>query len=50
LFRTAHHLHRLALHCISLTVPHPDAGTLAVTCPLADDIAQAIESLRSVQS
>ena len=47
LFRTRHHLHRLALHCISLTVPHPDGSDLAVTCPLAPDLAQAIESLRA---
>jgi len=50
IFRTEHHLHRLALHCVSLTVPHPDGRTLAVTCPLADDLAQAIESCRAVQS
>lgn len=47
IFRTEHHLHRLALHCTSLRVPHPDGGELAVDCPLPADLAQAIESCRA---
>ena len=50
IFRTEHHLHRLALHCTSLRVAHPDGSELAVTCPLPDDLAQAIESCRSVHA
>jgi tRNA pseudouridine65 synthase len=46
IFRTQYDLHRLALHAASLTVPHPDGGTLAVTCPLAADLATAITKLR----
>ena len=47
IFRTQHELHRLALHCISLTVPHPDGSTLAVTCELAADLEGAIASARA---
>ncbi|MBA3396569.1 MAG: pseudouridylate synthase [Deltaproteobacteria bacterium] len=47
IFRTQHALHRLALHCTSLTVAHPDAGTLAVACPLPDDVLAAIASCRA---
>ncbi|MGN6110337.1 MAG: pseudouridine synthase [Kofleriaceae bacterium] len=47
IFRTQHDLHRLALHCTALSVPHPDGGTLAVTCPLAPDLAAAIASCRA---
>ncbi len=47
IFRTQHALHRLALHCTSLAVAHPDAGTLAVTCPLPDDVVAAIASCRA---
>lgn len=47
LFRTEHHLHRLALHATSLTVAHPDGGTLAITSALADDLASAIASCRA---
>jgi len=43
LWREKAHLHRLALHSISLRVPHPDGGELAVECPLADDFAAALE-------
>ena len=43
LWRERFALHRLALHCASLRVPHPDAGELAVQCPLALDLANAIE-------
>jgi tRNA pseudouridine65 synthase len=43
LWREKANLHRLALHSISLRVPHPDGGELAVECPLADDFATALE-------
>lgn len=46
IFRTEHALHRLALHCTGLTVPHPDGGALVIACPLAPDLAAAIESCR----
>lgn len=42
LFRERFALHRLALHAWSLRVPHPDGGELAVTCPLAADLAAAV--------
>ena len=44
LFRERFALHRLALHCTSLRVPHPEGGELAVSCPLAPDLAAAIEA------
>ena len=47
IFRSAHRLHRLALHCIGLTVPHPDGGTLAVACPLAPELEAALASCRA---
>ena len=47
IFRTQHALHRLALHCTSLTVAHPDGGTLAVTCGLPTDLARALASCRA---
>ena len=46
IFRTEHHLHRLALHCTTLTVPHPDGGLLVVECPLAADLEGALDSCR----
>ena len=46
IFRTEHGLHRLALHATRLSVPHPDGTTLVVECPLAPDMAAAIESCR----
>jgi tRNA pseudouridine65 synthase len=45
LFRERHDLHRLALHCASISVAHPDGGRLAVGCALAPDIAAALDSL-----
>jgi tRNA pseudouridine65 synthase len=45
LFRERHALHRLALHCISLTVPHPDGTALDVRCPLAPDLARVVSEL-----
>jgi tRNA pseudouridine65 synthase len=47
LFRERFALHRLALHCASLRVPHPDGGELAVECALAPDIARAIDAARA---
>lgn len=46
LWRERHGLHRLALHCASLRVPHPDGGVLSVTIPLAADLVAAIESCK----
>jgi len=46
IFRTDHALSRLALHCTGLVVAHPDGGALAVTSPLAGDLAAAIASCR----
>jgi tRNA pseudouridine65 synthase len=43
LWRDQFALHRLALHCTSLRVPHPEGGELAVECALAPDLATAIE-------
>ncbi len=48
IFRTEHHLHRLALHCTSLAVAHPDGGTLAITCEVPADLAAALASCRAV--
>ncbi len=47
LFRERFALHRLALHCTSLRVPHPDGGTLAVDCALPADMANAIAALKA---
>jgi tRNA pseudouridine65 synthase len=47
LFRERFALHRLALHCASLRVLHPDGGTLAIDCALAPDLAAAIEAARA---
>jgi tRNA pseudouridine65 synthase len=47
IFREQHALHRLALHCTSLTVAHPDGSTLAITCEVADDLRGAIASCRA---
>ncbi len=46
IFRTQHDLHRLALHCTKLSVPHPDGTLLVIDCALADDMARAIDSCR----
>jgi tRNA pseudouridine65 synthase len=46
IFRTQHGLHRLALHCTSLVVAHPDGGSLDLRCELAPDLAAAIASCR----
>ncbi len=47
LFRERFALHRLALHCASLVVQHPDGGTLAVDCALPADLARAIAGARA---
>jgi tRNA pseudouridine65 synthase len=47
IFRTEHALHRLALHCTSLTVTHPDGTRLELTCELADDLRAAVASCRA---
>ena len=41
IWRERFNLHRLALHCTSLRVLD-----LSIDCPLADDMARAIESAR----
>jgi tRNA pseudouridine65 synthase len=46
IFRTEHGLHRLALHCHHLAIPHLDGATLTVTSPLPADLAAAIASCR----
>jgi tRNA pseudouridine65 synthase len=47
LFRDRFGLHRLALHCVALTVPHPEGGTLDVSCALAADLVSAIDQARA---
>jgi len=47
LWRDRFSLHRLALHCTSLRVPHPEGGELAVECALAPDLAGAIEAAKA---
>ncbi|MCX5743377.1 MAG: pseudouridine synthase [Proteobacteria bacterium] len=47
IFRTEHALHRLALHCTSLTVPHPAGGDLVAHAPIPADLAHAIASARA---
>jgi tRNA pseudouridine65 synthase len=47
LFRERFGLHRLALHCTSLTVAHPDAGELAVQSPLPPDLAAAVDAAKA---
>lgn len=46
IFRTQHDLHRLALHCTALAIPHPDGGLLRAESPLPPDLLAAIESCR----
>jgi tRNA pseudouridine65 synthase len=50
IFREQFALHRLALHCTSLRVPHPDGGELAVEAPLAPDLAAALTAARVAYS
>ena len=38
IFREHFGIHRLALHCTSLRVPHPAGGELVVACELASDL------------
>lgn len=47
LWRERFALHRLALHCMSLRVPHPDGSELVIECPLAADLASALEAARA---
>jgi tRNA pseudouridine65 synthase len=47
LWRERFGLHRLALHCTSLTVAHPDGTTLAVTCELPPDLTRALDQARA---
>ena len=41
-------LHRLALHCTSLRVAHPDGGELFAECALAPDLVAAIAAAKTV--
>jgi tRNA pseudouridine65 synthase len=50
LFRERFALHRLALHCASLRVPHPDGGELSVSAPLPADLTAAIDAARTAFS
>ena len=50
LWRERCNLHRLALHSISLRVPHPDGSELFVECPLANDFAAALAAGRAAFS
>jgi tRNA pseudouridine65 synthase len=50
LWRERFNLHRLALHCASLTVAHPETGELAVHCPLAPDLADSIAAAKAALS
>jgi tRNA pseudouridine65 synthase len=43
LWRERFNLHRLALHCTSLRVPHPEGTELFVEAPVAGDMAASIE-------
>ena len=47
LFRERFGLHRLALHCAALTLPHPEGGELAIACPLAPDLEDALAAARA---
>jgi tRNA pseudouridine65 synthase len=47
LWRERFGLYRLALHCASLRVAHPDGGELIVECALAPDLAAAIASAKA---
>ncbi|HTR49389.1 MAG TPA: pseudouridine synthase [Kofleriaceae bacterium] len=47
LWRERFGLHRLALHCASLRVLHPDGSELAIACELAPDLAAALAAARA---
>jgi tRNA pseudouridine65 synthase len=47
IFRERFALHRLALHCASLAVAHPDGGALAIDCALPPDLERAIAGARA---
>jgi tRNA pseudouridine65 synthase len=47
IFRDQFALHRLALHCTSLRVPHPAGGELAIACALPAELAHAIELVKA---
>ena len=47
LWRDRFNLHRLALHCRSLSVAHPDGRELSIECGLAEDMARALDAARS---
>lgn len=46
LFRARFQLHRLALHCTGMVVPHPCTGDpVAVNAPLPDDLGEPLEQM-----
>lgn len=47
LFRDRFNLHRLALHCTSLVVAHPEGNMLEVKCELAPDLQSALDQARA---
>ena len=50
LWRDKLSLHRLALHCSSLRVPHPDGNELAIECALAPDMTAALATAKALFS
>jgi tRNA pseudouridine65 synthase len=45
MFREQHGLHRMALHCYSLSINHPDTGLIKVDCALPSDMVLPLQSL-----
>jgi tRNA pseudouridine65 synthase len=45
MFRQEHGLHRMALHCYSLSLNHPDLGQIKIDCPLPPDMVLPLKSL-----
>ena len=47
LFRDVYDLHRLALHALRITLPHPAGHTFTVEAPLAPDLVACLSALRT---
>ncbi len=47
LFRDVYDLHRLALHAVRITLPHPSGPTFTVEAPLAPDLVACLSALRT---
>jgi tRNA pseudouridine65 synthase len=45
MFRQEHGLHRMALHCFSLSINHPESGLIKFDCPLPPDMVLPLKSL-----